>query len=557
MQQTIIKYALQNAILYNGKADPKRVLGKVLSDNPELRSEVAELQIQIKDEVDAINKLTIEEQRRMLEKIAPELLEKKESKRKEGLKELPNAEKGKVIMRAAPSPSGPLHIGHSIILSLNSEYCRMYDGKMILRIEDTNSENIYTPAYEMIPEEAKWVTKDNISQVMIQSERLEIYYNYALQLIDMGGMYICDCDNEEAKELLSKKEACPCRDLPKEAQVKRWHDMFTKYQQGEAVARVKTELDHPNPAMRDFPAFRINESEHPRQGLKYKVWPLMNFSVFVDDVESGVTHSIRGKDHADNAKRQAYLYKYFKKPEPVSLFIGRVNFTDLRVSCSKTRPLIEDGTYTGWDDPRLAFLSALRKRGYQPEAFIKYALSLGVTLNDKNVEGKEFFKTIDAFNREIIEPKTNRYFFIKEPVQIKIENAPKQEVELHLHTEHRKGGRNFDTNEDFYVEKEDLDKIKEEEIVRLMDCLNFTRTHKGYKFVDLEYETFKQKGKKIIHWLPAKENTPISVRMPDNSVINGIAEESVDDLETGTIVQFERFGFARKDSEKEFYYLHR
>ena len=97
------------------------------------------------------------------------------------------------------------------------------------------------------------------------------------------------------------------------------------YKQGEAVARVKTDITHKNPAMRDFPIARINESEHPRQGKKYRVWPLMNLSVFADDVESGMTHTLRGKDHADNAKRQEYMYNYLEKPIPFTLFQGRIN----------------------------------------------------------------------------------------------------------------------------------------------------------------------------------------------------------------------------------------
>lgn len=551
------KFALQNAINFKGKANKGAVIGKLLSMDSDLKKDMKTLSSIVNEVIAETDKLSVDEQLEELKQIAPELLEKKEVKKKEGLKPLSHAVHGKVVMRASPSPSGPLHIGHSIVISLNSEYCRMYGGKFILRIEDTNSSNIYAPAYDMIVEEANWLTKSNVSEVIIQSDRLDTYYNYATKLIEKGGMYVCDCDSEEARELLKKKMACPCRDLSKEAQLNRWKDMFTKYKQGEAVARVKTELDNPNPAMRDFPSFRINEDEHPRKGNRFRVWPLMNFSVFVDDVESGMTHIIRGKDHADNAKRQSYLYKYFQKPEPVTLFVGKVNFTDLKIKCSTTRPLVEDGTYSGWDDSRLAFLAALRRRGYQPDAFVKYAVSLGVSLNDKTVEGHEFFKTVNAFNKELLEPTSCRYFFIKDPVKINIEGAPEQEVELDLHPDKKKGGRSFATDDEFFIDKEDLDGIKDGELIRLMDCLNFRKEKDTFKFVDTSYETFKNNGKLILHWLPSHDVVDMNIRMPDNSVIAGKAERLVSDVKISDVVQFERFGFCRKDSEDEFWFAHR
>ncbi|UCC61377.1 MAG: glutamate--tRNA ligase, partial [Dehalococcoidia bacterium] len=129
---------------------------------------------------------------------------------------------------------------------------------------------------------------------------------------------------------------------------------------------MKTDINHPNPAMRDFPLMRINEHTHPRKGTEFRVWPLMNLAVFVDDVESGMTHIIRAKEHMSNAQRQEFLYRYFNKPIPETYFVGRINFTDLRISCSKTKVLIEEGKYSGWDDIRLPFLLALKRRGYQP-----------------------------------------------------------------------------------------------------------------------------------------------------------------------------------------------
>ena len=106
--------------------------------------------------------------------------------------------------------------------------------------------------------------------------------------------------------------------------------MFTEYKPGEAVLRMKTQIDDPNPAMRDFPLMRINEFVHPRKKTEYRVWPLMNFAVAVDDHLLGITHAIRGKDHRDNEKRQRKIADCLGWKAPVALYVGKINFTDIR-----------------------------------------------------------------------------------------------------------------------------------------------------------------------------------------------------------------------------------
>ncbi len=553
MKAEIRKFALQNAVQFNGEANPKSIVGRIMGTFSEARDDPKATMAAISEIVNEVNSLSPEQQTEELKSTAPEMLEKKEHEKKKGLKPLPNAEKGKVIMRFAPSPSGPMHIGHAMTLGVISEYCAMYEGRLIIRIEDTNPENIYPPAYDMIPEEAQWLTNNNVKEVMIQSDRLPIYYKYVEKFLDKDAVYICTCNPEEYKESISKMEPCPCRGLPKEEQAARWKKMLDSkgYKQGDAVARLKTDIKHKNPAMRDFPIARINEAEHPRQGRKYRVWPLMNLSVFTDDIESGMTHTIRGKDHADNAKRQNYMYDYLGKTAPITLFQGRINFEDMQVSCSKTKNLIQEGKYSGWNDIRLPFLAALRRRGYQPDALVKWAASFGVSLNDKKVSAKETFKNINAFNKDIIEPIAKRFFFINDPVKIKIKSAPEQEVELDLHPDNIKGGRKFTTKEDFIITKEDYESLKQGKISRLMDCLNYVREYDSFKFDSIEYEKYKEKGCcSIIHWLPddEKQIADAEVLMPDKTTIKGKIEKTVKILKEGDIVQLERFGFCRLDS---------
>lgn len=563
IKQNIRNWTLQNAIKYNGKANQGAVIGKLLSSNPDLKKELKTISKEITKIIQEVNKLGIEKQLEELKKNAPELLEEKPKEKKKGLKPLLNAEEKKVALRMAPSPSGPLHIGHAYGISINSEYAKMYKGKFIIRIEDTNPENIYEPAYEYIPEDANWLTKNNVSEVVVQSDRLGHYYDHMEKLIAAGNAYVCTCDPDEFREKIIQKKACPCRDLSIKEQGKRWSKMFGEYKPGEAVCRIKTDITHKNPAMRDWPAMRINDHVHPRQGTKYRVWPLMNLSVAVDDHLMGLTHVLNGKEHADNAKRQKYIFDYFKWKRPTYINWGRINFEGIEVSCSKTKKKIEYGEYEDWDDIRLPFLRALQRRGYQPEAFVNFAVDIGLSLSDKTVSKDEFFKTLDSFNKDIIEPVANRYFFVEDPIEVVITNAPEQKVELKLHPDNAKRGvRKFKCSDKFYLSKADHKTLKPNKLYRLMDCLNFKKKGKELLFEGKEYADYKEKGEAIMHWLPvSKELINVEVLMPNNKTVKGLGESGMNKLKKGDIIQLERFGFCRLDSRSpktlKFWFTHR
>ncbi|MEM3500510.1 MAG: glutamate--tRNA ligase [Candidatus Woesearchaeota archaeon] len=564
LMSEIRKYALQNAVLHDGKADAGAVLGKILGVEPELKKDIQQLRKIIEEVVDEVNCSKLEVQKKMLEEIAPELLQKKEKSNE--LKELEEVDTKKgVVMRFAPSPSGPMHIGHAITGGITSLYVKKYGGKFILRIEDTNSDNIYEPAYNMLVEDANWIF-GNVSEVWIQSDRMEIYYKYARKMLEMGALYVCTCPNEEFKRHVENRTECPCRNLPIEEHLRRWEKMLDRehgYREGEAVVRFKSSMQHENPAMRDFPLLRINDSKHPRQGFKYRVWPLMNFSVFVDDVEAGMTHIIRGKDHMDNAKRQAMMYKVLGRKEPKTYFVGRYKFIGLELSCSKTKQRISKGEFSGWDDIRLPFLVALRRRGYQPGAFLKYAQMNGLSEVDKTVAAEEFFKTINKFNKEIIDQIARRYFFVEEPVEITIEGAPNVISHIPKHPDHPEYGvRELESAGRFYISRQDYESLEAGKLYRLMDCLNFRWEGNRFVFISKDVEEYKRDGHGIMHWLPVEANLPkVNVLMPDNTLRTGLGEPSLKSLTVGEVVQFERFGFARLDSIKngilEFWFAHK
>jgi len=561
MKNLILKYALQNAVKFNGKANPSAVIGKILAENPDLKSKINEIYKETASVIKEVNSWPVKKQKEKLNSLAPELLEeeKKTKTKTRTLQEWRNTENLKT--RFEPSPSGALHIGHAYVLALNYLYCKKYNGKLILRISDTNPENIYSEAYDLIKKDAEWLTNFGIDKMYIQSDRINLYYIYMKKLLQMNKAYICTCNVEEFRKMLGKSQACPCRDLSEDEQLKRWNLMFTKYRQGEAVARLKTDINNKNPAMRDFPLFRIVEEPHARQEKKFRVWPLMNMAVAVDDMEMGITHVIRAKDHTDNAKRQKMIFDIFERTAPDSQFVGRINFKDLVVSATQISLGIKEGKYSGWDDISLPSLAALKRRGYTNESFLKYAEDVGVTLTDKTIYKEDFFTALNHFNKEIIDNKTYRYFFIWDPVEIKIEKSPKQTVELDLHPDNEKGGRIFKITDRFYITRQDYRELKDNKLYRLMDCLNFKKKGKKFIFDSLGYNTFKEQGDKIIHWLPKDNLINVMVLMPDKKTVIGKGELGLNDLKPGTVVQFERFGFCRLDSKEKnklvFWYGHK
>ncbi len=398
VKEKALGYALKNAIAHEGKANQGAIISGLFAEGLK-KEEVKNVAKDVAEVLKKVNSMSIEKQQEEFEKLKGELSERET---RVGLPELPNAEKG-IVMRFAPAPSGPLHLGHVIGTLISSLFVKKYGGKFYVRIEDTNPEKIDKDAYKGIVDICDWLF-GNVTEYIIQSERMPLYYKYAEKLIDSNHAYVCTCSQDEFKKYAESKTDCPCRNLNVKETKERWKKMLDKngFKEGEAVLRFKSSMADPNPAMRDFPLARINEHEHPKQGHKYKVWPLMNLAVPVDDLELGMTHIVRGKDHMDNAKRQAMLYRALGKEDkiPWTFFMGRIKFTDMDLSKRKIKAAIDAGEFEGWDDARLPTLASLRKRGYKPETFWKFAEHRGLSDVDKVMDSKDLFKILDNFNEE-------------------------------------------------------------------------------------------------------------------------------------------------------------
>jgi glutamyl-tRNA synthetase len=319
--------------------------------------------------------------------------------------ELEDVPKEGIITRFSPSSSASaFHIGHILTGMPSSQYVKKYGGKLYLRIEDTNPEKTVPECYDSFPKEAKWIF-GNVSEWYAQSDRMKEYYNFAEELIKKGFAFVCTCKKEESEEEHVIRKPCDCRNNPIKDNLSKWEKMLDKkgFKEGESVLRFKSrDINLNNPALIDFPLARINLTSHPRQGKKYRVWPLMNLCVTYDDIQQKCTHIIRAKEHQDNAKRQEMIFEALKVKKPHNYFLGRYKFDDLPISKTQITELIKKGKFSGWDDIRLPLARNFKRRGYQPESFQKMVAQRGLSSVDKVIAKEDLFQILNNFNRSII-----------------------------------------------------------------------------------------------------------------------------------------------------------
>lgn len=547
------KYALKNAAEHDGQCNPGAVVGKVMAEIEDADpSEVGQIAGQIGAEV---NSMSIEEQQEALQDYEFE----EEERKHDPIPDLRNADEGEVVVRFAPNPNAPPHLGHARGMVINGELRDKYDGKLVLRFDDTDprKKRPMKDAYEMYRQDYEWLGY-NIDEVRYCSKNFDTYIEYAEKLIEMEKAYVCSCSQEEGQKYRKEGEPCPHRSQNAAENMKLWENMRNGgIEEGGAVLKIKTDMQHKNPAVRDFVAFRIIENpDHPVTGDKYRVWPLLDFQGGIEDHEMGTTHIVRGKDLRASTERQKYIYNYLDWEYPEVRYWGNVRISGFNapVSSSTLKEMIEKGELDGWSDPRAPTIRALKKRGFEPEAIQNFFIDMGV--NEKDIEAS--VETLESFNREIVEEK-DRYYFVPNPKRLEIIGVPENVgPEIPYHPDHPERGfrhpklQRKGDNITVIIDENDY----KEGFVRLKGFCNIKISEGMAKFVEGDHKIAMEKDADIIQWVP-ENSSEASVVMPNGSIKKGRIEEN--DINPESIVQFERFGFVRKNRSDEttFYYAHK
>ena len=528
--------ALQNSYQYDGKGQAGSVISRIMGTRADLRQHGKLVAPLVAKEVAKANDLAksdgIEKIREILESEAPELLEKKVQVRREGLPELPNLNGRKPVLRFAPNPNGPLSFGHSRGLVINGQYAKELDGELILRFDDTDT-TVKPPmleAYESIPEQQEWLCGFPAHRIVIASERMQEYHDYAVKMIEGGFGYVCTCSAEAFREFRVSMTECPCRSNEVEENLGKWKMMNDSngFQPGDAVLRVKTDMTLKNPALRDWPAARIQTNPHPRVGSAWRVWPLLDFQSAVEDHLQGVTHIIRGKDLMDSTRKQTLLYEHFGWEYPETIYWGRVKVHEFgSFSTSQMKRDITDGKYEGWDDPRLPTLSALSRRGIQAESLRNFWIELGLTQKDIAVP----LSTLYSHNTKAIDPSAPRLAFVRNAFPIKLQGEFPKEGEIMSHSDTEMPTRSYSIDEGVWIEEEDSGKP-----IRLKDLCDIDKN-------GIVQSIDRSDKRSVVHWVAGGSPSTLTiVSGQDIEVVEGILEDN--NYPVGKIVQLERIGYA-------------
>ncbi len=556
---------LKNAVKFNGKPDKKAIMGKLMATRPDLKSQTKVILPVLDQIIEEILELDIEEQKNKLLQLDPHALDKKEAiEEKKELPELPNLTKfKKVVMRLAPYPSGALHIGNARMIILNDQYIKRHNGELILFYDDTigspkslrdspKAKYVLPEAYHLIEDGLEWLGI-KYNKIYYKSDRLEIFYEYCEKLIKDNIAYVCFCTADEFREKFkNQKKNCPHRNHSIDKNLDEWKSMLNgKYNEGDAVVRLKTGMNQKDPALRDQIIMRISEATHPRVDNQYTVWPMLEFSWAIDDYLIGVTHILRGADLVKEDFIEEFIWNHFKWEKAEFLHYGRINFADMKLSKTESRNNIQRGNYDGWDDPRTWSLQSLRKRGIRPEAITEVLLDLGMSLTGITFSVNWLYSK----NQDIIDPVSNRYFFVENPISIVITNVPFKELiaEPLLHPSNpEKGTRKIkclidDKNMlNLLIASNDAMKLVKNQIIRLKDLINvkIDLINLNEKKIRAKFHSKElDRDFSIIHWVPKDENIKVVILKPDGVESHGNGEINLLNIPINQTIQFERYGF--------------
>ena len=565
LKKEIRKMALQNAFEHGGETRDKIILGKILGTKPEFRTKVKDISKDISEIVSNVNQLSSEEQKKEIDENFPEVLAPKAKiVGREGLPELKDAEQGKVITRFPPEPNGYPHIGHAKAAIINSEYAKMYGGKFILRMDDTNPEAERMEYHAAIKVGLEWLGIE-FDTVKNTSDDMELFYEKGMELINSGKAYVCTCKREDISKNRRERKACKCSMKDVNKNNKNWKKMQEKFKPGDAVVRFRGDMKADNAVMRDPVLFRIIDEKHYTLGEKYRIWPSYDFAVAIEDSIDGVTHAFRSKEFELRKELTDTILDTLNMRKPYQGFFSRLEFKGMPISKRIIRPLIEEGKVSWYDDPRLPTLEALKRRGIKPEAIKKFIMSLGLTKANTLAP----FGSLEAFNRKFVDPDSKRLFMVSNAKKLTVKNLPVSSVEIPNHPVNDMGKREIEVNGEFYISGDDAQNIKEGMQIRLLGLGNISIKKDGMEF-EGEFEG-EQNIANIpkIQWVPQKTAHKIKMIIP-KVLFNGdeFNEDSLEELDVytepqylqlkeGEEIQFVRFGYCRKDSQNQAIFTHK
>ncbi|ERJ13219.1 glutamine--tRNA ligase/YqeY domain fusion protein [Haloplasma contractile] len=500
--------------------------------------------------------------------------------------------------RFPPEPNGYLHIGSAFAINTSYQMAKKLGGKFNLRFDDTNPKKEDYEYVNAIIEDMKWLGFDFEDRLFFGSDYSDQLFDYAVYLIKKGSAYVCDLSSGEIREyrgtLTSKGRNSPYRNRSIEENL----DLFFKmkeghFKEGERILRAKIDMESPNMSLRDPVIYRISYTPHYRTGTDWCIYPLYDYAHPIQDYIEGISHSLCSFEFINNKPLYDWVINELdlKPPLPKQIEFGRVNLTGVVTSKRHLRTLVEHKIVDGWDDPRLATLQGLRRRGYTKDAILKFLNEVGVSKGKSMID----FSMLEQTLRQDLKPKVPAIMSVLSPLKVVITNLPDDYKEYLDATNNPSnselGSRRIPFTKTLFIERDDFSEHPPKKFKRLVQgkevrlkhayfikCNEVIKDENG-KVIELHCTYDKETksgtgftGRKVkgtIHWVSEDYGVKSEVRiyndlfsdLPDSDnildIINpnsveinkAVIEPAILDFDHFTHFQFIRHGYFVKDSK--------
>jgi glutaminyl-tRNA synthetase len=450
---------------------------------------------------------------------------------------------GAVVTRFPPEPNGFLHVGHAKSICLNFGVAAENGGKTYLRFDDTNPGKESEEYVEAIKNDVRWLGFDWEDRLTHASDYFDRLYESAVRLIEMGKAYV---DSLSAAEIRGHRGTLtepgmnsPYRDRSVEENL----DLFERmrdgeFADGEHVLRAKIDMASPNINMRDPTLYRIRHIAHQNTGDKWNIYPMYDFAHGLYDAFEGITHSLCTLEFEDHRPLYDWFLDQLQPPHrPQQIEFSRLNLAYALTSKRKLNQLVEEGVVSGWDDPRLATIAGMRRRGYPPAAIRDFIRRIGVTKKENMIE----MAVLENSVRENLGDAAERRMAVMKPLKVVLTNYPEGKTESMTAQNHPNrpelGTRELPFGRELWIERDDFMEDAPRKFFRLkpggevrlrfayiVRCDEVIRSDSG-EVVELRcsYDPDTRSGsassdrkvKGTIHWVSVDHAVPAEVRLYD------------------------------------------
>lgn len=447
-----------------------------------------------------------------------------------------------VQTRFPPEPNGYLHIGHAKAICINFGTAQKYGGTCNLRLDDTNPQKEDVEYVESIKEDIRWLGFE-WDKCLHASDYFDFIYECAVKLIEMGKAYVDDLSADEIREyrgtLTEPGKNSPYRDRSVEENLDLFRRMTAgEFENGAKVLRAKIDMASPNLNMRDPVIYRIAHVPHHRTGDKWCVYPMYDFAHPLSDAKEGVTHSLCSLEFENHRPLYDWFLRELEIPSPPrQIEFARLNLNYCLTSKRKCLALVRDGIVDGWDDPRMATLSGMRRRGYPPAAIRNFCEKIGVSKAYSVVD----MGLLESCVRDELNETAPRAMAVLRPLKLIIDNYPEGKTELldvEVHPAHPEmGTRQIVFSRELFIERDDFMVEPPKKYFRLfpgnevrlksayfVKCIGFDTDENGeVTAVHCTYDPESRGGnspdgrkvKGTVHWVSAADCFKAEVRLYD------------------------------------------